>query len=105
MKYSGSGSVVCFTRSKCKMVVMSAPMSVYAHVTLLSLLVCAMNSIMYLYTVLARKNDRENFQQPPFHRTVDVTPREGLLVLFPGWLTHQVSLFISMICPGCELWS
>ena len=28
--------------------------------------------------------------RPPFHRTVTVAPREGMLVLFPGWLVHQV---------------
>ena len=27
---------------------------------------------------------------PPFHRTVGIRPREGLMVLFPGWLVHQV---------------
>eukprot|EP00968_Pinguiococcus_pyrenoidosus_P017016 scaffold1659_cov255-Pinguiococcus_pyrenoidosus.AAC.15 len=27
---------------------------------------------------------------PPFHRIVDVEPKEGKLVLFPGWLIHQV---------------
>ena len=30
------------------------------------------------------------FPRPPFHRTLTVTPREGLLVLFPGWLVHSV---------------
>jgi uncharacterized protein (TIGR02466 family) len=27
---------------------------------------------------------------PPFHRGVRVTPQEGKLVLFPGWLVHSV---------------
>mmetsp|Transcript_13411 Transcript_13411/g.34200 ORF Transcript_13411/g.34200 Transcript_13411/m.34200 type:complete len:448 (-) Transcript_13411:253-1596(-) len=27
---------------------------------------------------------------PPFHRTVTIEPRPGLLVLFPGWLVHTV---------------
>lgn len=28
--------------------------------------------------------------EPPFHRTVALQPREGRLVLFPGWLVHSV---------------
>ena len=32
----------------------------------------------------------ERAPRPPFHRTVSVTPEEGKLVLFPGWLVHQV---------------
>ena len=28
--------------------------------------------------------------QPPFHRTVGIQPAEGLLLLFPGWLVHDV---------------
>lgn len=27
---------------------------------------------------------------PPFHRTVSITPTDGKMVLFPGWLVHQV---------------
>jgi len=27
---------------------------------------------------------------PPFHRTIGVQPRPGMLVLFPGWLVHSV---------------
>lgn len=27
---------------------------------------------------------------PPFHRTVGIEPYAGLLILFPGWLMHQV---------------
>eukprot|EP00511_Aplanochytrium_stocchinoi_P006010 CAMPEP_0204826914 /NCGR_PEP_ID=MMETSP1346-20131115/4512_1 /ASSEMBLY_ACC=CAM_ASM_000771 /TAXON_ID=215587 /ORGANISM="Aplanochytrium stocchinoi, Strain GSBS06" /LENGTH=476 /DNA_ID=CAMNT_0051955149 /DNA_START=148 /DNA_END=1578 /DNA_ORIENTATION=- len=32
----------------------------------------------------------EGLTNPPFHRTVTITPKEGLLVLFPGWLVHSV---------------
>ena len=28
---------------------------------------------------------------PPFHRMYQVDPEEGLLILFPGWLVHQVA--------------
>jgi hypothetical protein len=28
--------------------------------------------------------------RPPFHRTVTLTPEEGMMVLFPGWLVHTV---------------
>ena len=27
---------------------------------------------------------------PPFHRSVELPAKEGVLVLFPGWLVHQV---------------
>lgn len=39
---------------------------------------------------IAAKKQLKTAPQPPFHRTIDITPRPGLLVLFPGWLTHRV---------------
>lgn len=32
----------------------------------------------------------DGLPEPPYHRTHTVTPREGLMVLFPGWLVHTV---------------
>jgi len=32
----------------------------------------------------------DGLPKPPYHRTHIVTPREGMLVLFPGWLVHSV---------------
>ena len=35
-------------------------------------------------------SDPTSHPSPPFHRSVGVQPREGKLVLFPGWLVHSV---------------
>jgi uncharacterized protein (TIGR02466 family) len=35
-------------------------------------------------------DDLSNLPMPPFHRSAVVHPSEGMLVLFPGWLVHQV---------------
>lgn len=32
----------------------------------------------------------QGLPEPPFHRVMSIAPREGLLVLFPGWLIHSV---------------
>eukprot|EP00510_Aplanochytrium_minuta_P006293 CAMPEP_0184007126 /NCGR_PEP_ID=MMETSP0954-20121128/1132_1 /TAXON_ID=627963 /ORGANISM="Aplanochytrium sp, Strain PBS07" /LENGTH=306 /DNA_ID=CAMNT_0026285865 /DNA_START=467 /DNA_END=1384 /DNA_ORIENTATION=- len=31
------------------------------------------------------KQSLNNLSAPPFHRTVSITPKEGMLILFPGW--------------------
>lgn len=35
-------------------------------------------------------NTVKELVNPPFHRTVEIQPEEGLLVIFPGWLVHGV---------------
>ena len=37
---------------------------------------------------------------PPFHRTIEVDPAEGLLVLFPGWLVHTVRPSVGLRPPS-----
>merc|ERR1712048_1076635 len=34
--------------------------------------------------------EKKNIPKAPFHRTVDITPYDGLLLLFPGWMPHKV---------------
>ena len=33
---------------------------------------------------------------PPFHRVHEVRPEEGMLVLFPGWLIHDVKQSVGL---------
>ena len=38
----------------------------------------------------AGDDDTAKRPEPPFHRSVELPAKEGVLVLFPGWLVHQV---------------